>query len=95
MRMARVNITIPDELLEHARAAGLNVSRLAAAALSEELDRRAKIAALDAYLAELDAELGPIPQTDQDAAIAWADQVTLSVRPAPKTLPRSRRSGTE
>ena len=59
MRMARVNITIPDELLEHARSAGLNVSRLAASALAEELDRRAKIAALDDYLAEMDAEFGP------------------------------------
>jgi post-segregation antitoxin (ccd killing protein) len=30
--MARVNITVPDLLMEQARAAGLNVSRLAAAA---------------------------------------------------------------
>lgn len=58
MRMARVNSTVPDELLEQARA-GLNVSRLAAAALTEELDRLAKITALAAYLAELDSELGP------------------------------------
>ena len=43
MRMARVNITLPDDLLSQARAAGLNVSRLAAAALAEELDRRAKL----------------------------------------------------
>ena len=90
MRMARVNITIPDELLEHARAAGLNVSRLAAAALAEELARRAKIAALDAYLAELDAELGPIPQAERDAAAAWADQVTG--RPAPKKTARGRQA---
>lgn len=90
MRMARVNITIPDELLEHARAAGLNVSRLAAAALVEELDRRAKIAALDAYLAELDAELGPIPQAEQDAAAAWADHVTG--RPAAKKSTRARQA---
>jgi hypothetical protein len=86
MRIARVNITIPDELLEHARAAGLNVSRLAAAAVAEELDRRAKIAALDACLAELDAELGPIPRAEQDAAAAWADQVTGRI--APKKPPR-------
>jgi hypothetical protein len=79
MRMARVNITVPDELLGQARAAGLNVSRLAAAALAEEIDRRAKIAELDAYLADLDAELGPVPQQELRAAREWADAV-LPVR---------------
>jgi hypothetical protein len=73
--MARVNITIPDELLGQARAAGLNVSRLAAMALAEEIDRRAKVAELDAYLADLDAELGPVPQQELRAARAWADTV--------------------
>jgi hypothetical protein len=75
MRMARVNITVADELLHQARAAGLNVSRLAAAALAEELDRRAKVAELDAYLADLDAELGPVPQHELMAAREWADRV--------------------
>jgi predicted transcriptional regulator len=83
MRMARVNITIPDELLEHARTAGLNVSRLAAAALAEELDRRAKIAALDAYLAEMDAEFGPVPDDELQEAAAWTDGL-IAGRPAAK-----------
>lgn len=73
MRMARVNITVPGELIEQARAAGLNVSRVAAGALAEELDRRAKIAALDDYLRELDAALGPVPADEQEAAREWAD----------------------
>jgi hypothetical protein len=75
MRMARVNITLPDDLLNQARAAGVNVSRLAAAALAEELDRRAKIHELDAYLADLDNELGPVPQHELRAAREWADAV--------------------
>lgn len=75
MRMARVNITVADELLNRAKAAGLNVSRLAAAALADELERRAKIAELDAYLADLDAEFGPIPEQEAAAAREWADQV--------------------
>ncbi len=75
MRMARVNITLPDDLLSQARAAGLNVSRLAAAALAEELDRRAKIHELDAYLADLDNELGPVPQHELKAAREWADAI--------------------
>ena len=73
--MARVNITVPDDLLIRARAAGLNVSRLAAAALADELDRQAKLGELDAYLADLDAELGPVPQHELKAAREWADAV--------------------
>lgn len=90
MRMARVNITIPDELLEQARAAGLNVSRLAAAALAEELDRRARIAALDAYLAELEAEFGPVPDAELQAAAAWADGLQAG-RPVAKRTDRGKR----
>jgi len=73
--MARVNITVPDDLLGRARAAGLNVSRLSAAALSQELERRAKIAALDSHLRELERELGPVPRDEQVAAREWADRV--------------------
>ena len=79
MRMARVNITLPDDLLHQARAAGLNVSRVAAAALGEELDRQAKIAALNAYLAELDEELGPVPENEAAAAKEWADRTLARV----------------
>jgi hypothetical protein len=75
MRMARVNITVPDDLLERARTAGLNVSRLSASALSEELDRRDKIAALDTYLRDLDVELGPVSDDEQLAAEEWANRV--------------------
>ncbi|MBA2574959.1 MAG: type II toxin-antitoxin system CcdA family antitoxin [Nocardioidaceae bacterium] len=81
MRMARVNITVPDDLLSRARAAELNVSRLAASALSEELDRRAKIAALDSYLRELDDELGPISRDENEAARQWADRVLADSGP--------------
>lgn len=74
MRMARANITLPDDLLDRARAAGLNVSRVAASALLDELDRRDKIAALDSYLRELDVALGPIPSDELQAARLWADR---------------------
>ncbi len=73
MRMARVNITIPDDLYRHAKQAGLNVSRLTQGAVANELTRLAKIAALDAYLAELEAELGPISDAERADAKAWAD----------------------
>lgn len=84
--MARVNITVPDEVVAQARAAGLNVSRVATAALVDELDRRAKVEALDAYLLQLEQELGPISVDEQAEAAAWADRVL-----APASRPSSRR----
>jgi post-segregation antitoxin (ccd killing protein) len=89
MRMARVNITIPDKLLEHAREAGLNVSRLAAAALSDELNRRSKLAQFDTYLAELEAESGPVSAEEAAAAEEWAERV---LGPLPAKDERVRRS---
>jgi post-segregation antitoxin (ccd killing protein) len=66
--MASVNITVPDELLAQAQAAGLNISRLAATALAEELDRHAKLAELDAILAALEAEFGAVPSYETESA---------------------------
>lgn len=74
MRMARVNITMPDDLYREARALRLNVSELARLAVAGELRRRAKIAELDAYLAELDDELGPTSDDERSEARAWADE---------------------
>jgi post-segregation antitoxin (ccd killing protein) len=75
MRMARVNITIPDDLHAQAKQAGLNVSQLAQRAVAAELTRMAKLAELDAYLAELEAELGPTSDSDRAEARAWADKI--------------------
>ena len=83
MRMARVNITVPDDIVTAARSSGLNVSRLATAALVEELDRRAKIHALDEYLAELEMELGPVSASDQAKAAEWANRVLTPVTRTP------------
>src|SRR5688572_21099052 len=82
VRMARVNITMPDELQRKAREAGLNVSQLAQQAVAAELTRLAKIKDLDAYLAELEAELGPTSAADRAEAEAWADRALgRSTRP--------------
>ncbi len=61
VRMARVNISLPDDLHRQARAAGHNISQLTRGAGAAELDRRAKLAELGAYLQELESELGPVP----------------------------------
>ena len=79
MRMSRVNVTIPDDVVAQARAVGLNVSRVATAALVEELDRRNRIDALDTYLAQLERELGPIPDDERTAAMEWADRLLAPV----------------
>lgn len=47
--MARINVYLPDELAERARARGLNVSALTQAAISAELEN----SATDAWLADL------------------------------------------
>jgi post-segregation antitoxin (ccd killing protein) len=91
MRMARVNITVPDPLLAQARTAGLNVSRLASSALVEELDRRAKVAQLDAYLAEMDAEHGPVSADDLASAAAWAQRLPTAGPAGGSTRPPSTR----
>ncbi len=39
MRMARMNVYLPDELAQQARAAGLNISKVTQAALSSTLAR--------------------------------------------------------
>ena len=66
---------MPDELHAQAKQAGLNISQLAQRAVAAELARLAKVAELDAYLAELDAELGPVSDRDRAEAKAWADRV--------------------
>ena len=72
--MAKVEVSVPDELLARAQAARLDVSELASAAVAEELDRLAKIAELDAYLADLDRTLGPPSEQEVEDAREWAHQ---------------------
>lgn len=79
--MARVNTTMPAEPYRQARQAGLNVSQLAVAAA---LQHQAKIAELDAILAELQDELGPTSDDERAEARAWADKALGS----PKRRPR-------
>jgi hypothetical protein len=47
----------------------------ATSASAADLGGQAKIAALDAYLAELERELGPIPDDERAAAKEWAARV--------------------
>jgi post-segregation antitoxin (ccd killing protein) len=62
MRMARVNVYLPDDLAEASRAAGLNVSRITQDALRAALD----VAATSTWLAEVVA-LSPTGVSHADA----------------------------
>lgn len=86
--MARVNITIPDEVIERARAVGVNVSRVATEALLDELDRREKRRLLDEHLAEMDRRLGPVSSDEVAEAVAWADEM-LEAEPVTASRPRA------
>ena len=75
---------MPDDLYNAARASGLNISQLSQQAVQAELARRSKVAALDAYLEQLEDELGPVPDEERAAACRWADEV---VGPAARQHP--------
>jgi post-segregation antitoxin (ccd killing protein) len=76
--MARVNISLPDEIYRQAKDAGLNVSQLARRAILQELSDRAKIAAAYEYLDDLEGELGPISAEERALARVWADDIYSS-----------------
>lgn len=67
--MARVNVYLPDDLAEEARAAGLNVSSITQEALRERLAVRSTTAWLD--------RLAALPPTDvtHEQVIAALDEV--------------------
>jgi post-segregation antitoxin (ccd killing protein) len=69
--MARRNISLPDDLDERARRAGLNVSALAQRAVALELDRQSRMERLDAWLDELDATHGAPSAEVMAAAREW------------------------
>jgi hypothetical protein len=57
--------------LDEARRAHLNVSALAQRAVAEELDRRERMARLDAWLDEMDSLHGAPSERDMQEAEAW------------------------
>jgi len=66
--MARLNVYVPDELAERAKAAELNVSALAQAAIADELQRRAT----NSWLQALPKPRREVPHS---AALAALDEV--------------------
>lgn len=85
--MGDVTISVPDELLHRARLAGLNLSRVTAIAIIEELRRQEEIAALDAFVDEIDTGLGRQPQRGPTRPPAPWETEPFPERPAPPWPP--------
>ncbi len=73
MRMARVNVYLPDDLAEEARAAGLNVSGLTQAAIRGALAARRVDEWLDGVAAC--RPLGVSPEAVAAAVAAAKDEI--------------------
>src|SRR5207244_13433904 len=76
MRMPRLNIWLPEALHREAKDLHLPLSELAQRAIAAEVERHRKAAALDAYLAELDNELGLATSDQISEAEAWVGKLT-------------------
>lgn len=69
MAKRKITVTVDEELVETAHALGTeSLSSVVNQALAQEVDRRARSAALGRLLAEWEERLGPV----DDAAAAWA-----------------------
>jgi post-segregation antitoxin (ccd killing protein) len=75
MRMARVNVYLPDELHQRAKRARLSVSELCQRAVQEELLRRERLRALERFNEELVERQGPAEPAEIARAEAWVDEV--------------------
>ena len=80
VRMPRMNIWLPEDLRREANDLRLPLSELAQRAIPAELERHRKAAALDAYLAELDDDLGPATADEVAEAEAWVDKLASQDR---------------
>lgn len=75
VRMARINISVPDDLATEAKAAGINISEVTRRALAHELRRQALDEEWDDYIAEVEAEFGPGTPEEIARSEAWAERV--------------------
>jgi hypothetical protein len=78
MAKQKITVTVDADLVSAIRAAhGETLSAVVNAALAEEVDRRARRAALGRLLAEWDAALGPVPAEAAAMARAAFDELDV------------------
>ena len=69
--MPRIQLYLPDPLFEAVKDLNLPASEMLQKAVKTELGRREKLAQLDSYLAELEAETGSPSADDME----WAGRI--------------------
>lgn len=97
MAKRKITVTVDEELVEHVQALGAeSLSAVVNRALADEVDRRARNAALRRLLAEWDEAFGPVDDDELQRARAMLDDADgLVARPEPDTpaaVPRATRS---
>lgn len=70
-----MQVYLPDDLYDEVKSRKLPASELLQAAVRAELERQEALDETDAYLAELDAELGPPAADEQARAEAVARRI--------------------
>lgn len=76
MRMARIQVYLPDELHRALKRSGLSPSELLQDAVRAEVRRREALAGIDEYLKELNEEIGEPPRAEKARAEAIVKRLT-------------------
>ena len=75
MRMPRVQVYLPDELYDELKRRGLPASELLQIAVRAEVERQNALTETEAYLAELEAEVGEPSRRMRTQAEAIAQHI--------------------
>lgn len=76
MAKRKITVTVDEELVTAVQSLGAeSLSHVVNAALADEVDRRARAAALGSLLADWEAAFGPVPDADAAAAAAVFDDL--------------------
>lgn len=88
MAKQKITVTVDEDLVRTVQALGAeSLSSVVNAALANEVDHRARAAALARTLDEWDAELGPVPAAAVAAAAAAFDDLDAVAGASSRRLP--------
>ena len=94
MAKRKITVTVDEALVEAVHALGAeSLSGVVNAALAQEVERRARSAALAHMLAEWDEAFGPVDEQAMGAAVAAFDDIDAVAPAGDPPSPRRRRRG--